>query len=283
MDVKRVGVVGCGLMGSGIAQVAAQTGYETTIQEVSQEILDKGLKKIEGFLVKGVEKGKVTEDQKNEALSRLKGTTNLEDLKDSDIVIEAVTENIEVKKEIFQTLDKLSPPHTLFASNTSSLSIKDMAGVTSRPGNFIGLHFFNPVPLMKLVEIVVAETTSNDTLDVARKFTESLGKTVVTAKDTPGFIVNLLLVPFLLDAIRALESGIATREDIDTAVQLGLNHPMGPLTLLDYVGLDTTLYISDILYNGYNKDPRYATPPLLKKMVDEGRLGRKVGKGVYDY
>jgi 3-hydroxybutyryl-CoA dehydrogenase len=283
MDVKRVGVVGCGLMGSGIAQVAAQTGYETTIQEVSQELLDKGLKKIEGFLAKGVEKGKVTEDQKNETLARLKGTTNLEDLKDSDIVIEAVTENIDVKKEIFQTLDKISPPHTLFASNTSSLSIKNMAEVTSRPSNFIGLHFFNPVPLMKLVEIVVAETTSNDTLDVARKFTESLGKTVVTAKDTPGFIVNLLLVPFLLDAIRALESGIASREDIDTAVQLGLNHPMGPLTLLDYVGLDTTLYISDILYNGYNKDPRYATPPLLKKMVDEGRLGRKVGKGVYDY
>jgi 3-hydroxybutyryl-CoA dehydrogenase len=282
MDIKNVGVVGCGLMGSGITQVCAQTGYTVTVKELNQELLDKGISKIRGFLQTGVEKGKVKKEEMEVALSRIKGTTTLADLKNSDIVIEAVIENMDQKKQIFRELDGICPPHTIFASNTSSLSITEMSTVTGRPDRFIGLHFFNPVPIMKLVEIVRPEITSQQTYDTAKAFAESLGKTVITAKDSPGFIVNLLLIPYLLDAIRAVESGIATKQDIDTGMKLGCGHPMGPLELLDFVGLDTTYFIAEAMFNEF-KNPIFAPPPLLKRMVLAGLHGRKTGKGFYEY
>jgi 3-hydroxybutyryl-CoA dehydrogenase len=282
MDVKKVGVVGCGLMGSGITQVAAQSGYDVAVCEVSQEVLDKGIKRIDTFLAKGVEKGKLTEEQKKATLERIKGTTELEDLKESDIIIEAIVENIEVKKNIFGKLEQICRPSTIFGSNTSSISIVDISSATKRPEKFIGLHFFNPVPIMKLVEIVRSIVTSDETYETARAFSESLGKQIVTAKDTPGFIVNLLLIPYLLDAVRAFESGVATKEDIDAGMKLGCNMPMGPLELTDFVGVDTTLYIADVMYNEF-RDPKYAAPPLLRQMVVAGFHGRKSGKGFYDY
>lgn len=282
MEIKKVGVVGCGLMGSGIVQVSAQSGYDVVVCEVAQEILDKGLKRIEKFLAKGVEKGKMTEDQKKVTLDKITGTTKLEDLKDSNLIIEAIIENIDVKKDIFGKLDGMCAPEAIFSSNTSSISIIDISSATKRPEKFIGLHFFNPVPIMKLVEIVRSIVTSDETYETARAFSESLGKQIVTAKDTPGFIVNLLLIPYLLDAIRAYESGVATREDIDAGMKLGCNMPMGPLELTDFVGVDTTLYIADVMYDEF-RDPKYAAPPLLRKMVLAGFHGRKSGKGFYDY
>lgn len=282
MAIKKVGIIGCGLMGSGIAQVASQTGYDVTVREVSMDLYERGRKRIEGSLAKFVEKGKMTAADRDAALGRLKGTTSLAELKDCDIVVEAIIENMDEKTKIYRELDALCPPKTIFASNTSSLPIGDMSAVTKRRDRFCGLHFFNPVPIMKLVEVVRSIDTSEETYQTAKSFAESLGKTVVTAKDTPGFVVNVLLVPYLLDAVRLLERGVASKEDIDQGMVLGCGHPMGPLTLLDYVGLDTTYYIAEIMFREF-KDHHYAAPPLLRRMVEAGYHGRKSGRGFYVY
>jgi len=282
MELKRVGVVGCGLMGSGIVEVCARSGYDVVVREVDDDLLQKGLGRVEASMRRAVERGKLSAADMQAARSRIKGTTKPADLGDSDLVIEAVVEKMELKKEVFRELDRLCPPRTIFASNTSSLSITEMASVTRRPPYFLGMHFFNPVPVMKLVELIRGLQTSEETMATGRRFAESVGKTVVVCKDSPGFIVNLLLVPYLLDAVRALELGIATREDIDTAVHLGLAHPMGPLTLLDYVGIDTTYYIAEAMFDEF-KDTRYAAPPLMKQMVLAGMHGRKTGRGFYEY
>ena len=282
VEIKRVGVVGCGLMGAGIAEVCARTGYTVIVREVSEELLKKGLARIAASMARAVERGKMTASDAKTAHARITGTTHLEDLTAVDLVLEAVVENMDLKKKVFGELDRRCPPQTLFASNTSSLSITEMASVTSRAARFLGMHFFNPVPVMKLVELVRGLQTSEGTMTTGRQFAESLGKTVVVCVDSPGFIVNFLLVPYLLDAVRALGNGIASKEDIDTAVQLGLAHPMGPLTLLDYVGIDTTYYIAEAMYQEF-KDSRYAPPPLLKQMVLAGLHGRKTGRGFYDY
>lgn len=282
MELKRVGVVGCGLMGSGIVEVCARSGYDVIVREVDDDLLKKGLGRVEGSMRRAVERGKLSAADMQAARARIKGTTSLAELGDSDLVIEAVVEKMELKKDVFRELDRLCPPHTIFASNTSSLSITEMASVTGRPPNFLGMHFFNPVPVMKLVELIRGLQTSEETMATGRRFAESVGKTVVVCKDSPGFIVNLLLVPYMLDAVRALELGIATKEDIDTAVHLGLAHPMGPLTLLDYVGIDTTYYIAEAMFDEF-KDPRYAAPPLMKQMVLAGMHGRKTGRGFYEY
>lgn len=282
MPIQTVGVIGCGLMGSGIAQVCAQAGYKTIVREVNEDLLKKGLGKIDGFLSKSVEKGKLTTEQKQATMAKLVGTTNLADLKEADIIIEAAIENINLKKELFGELDKLCPSHTIFASNTSSLTITEMAAATKRPDRFVGLHFFNPVPLMKLVEVVRTIATSQASFDAAFAFAKSLGKEPIACKDNSGFVVNLLLVPYLVDAIRALENGVASVEDIDKGMMLGCGYPMGPLTLLDFVGLDTTYYIANIMFEEYH-EAKYAPPPLLRKMVLAGLHGKKSGKGFYDY
>jgi 3-hydroxybutyryl-CoA dehydrogenase len=281
-DITRVGVLGCGLMGSGIAQVAAAAGYDTLVRDVSREILDRARAGIDKSLVKLVEKGKVPAPERDAALERLTFTTTTADLKACDIVVEAVTEDLETKNALWRELDGLCPPATIFASNTSSLTIAAMAAATQRPDRFVGLHFFNPVPLMQLVEVVRTVTTSDETFTRAFAFAKSLGKEPVATKDKSGFIVNLLLVPYLLDAIRALEHGVASVPDIDKAMQLGCGYPMGPLTLLDLVGLDTTYRIAEIMFTEY-RDAKYAPPPLLKRMVLAGMSGRKSGKGFYDY
>ena len=280
-DIKRVGVLGCGLMGSGIAQVAAAAGYETKVRDVAPAVLDKAKAGIQKSLAKLVEKGKLTAEARETAIARLAWTTAVADLKDCDIVIEAVPEDLDLKNALWKELDGLCPAHTIFASNTSSLTVAAMAAA-ARPDRFVGLHFFNPVPLMQLVEVVRTVTTSAQTFDRAFAFAKSLGKEAVTAKDNSGFIVNLLLVPYLLDAIRALEHGVASVADIDKAMQLGCGYPMGPLTLLDFVGLDTTYKIAEIMFAEY-REQRYAPPPLLKRMVLAGMYGRKSGKGFYDY
>ncbi len=282
MAIRKVGIVGCGLMGSGIAQVSAQAGYDVTVREVTKEFFDRGYKRIEGSLAKFVEKGKMQAADRDAALARIKGTTSLADLKDCDIVIEAIIENMDEKTKIYRELDGFCGPHTIFASNTSSLPIGDMSAVTKRRDKFCGMHFFNPVPLMKLVEVVRAIDTSEETYQAAKSYAESVGKTVVTAKDTPGFVVNVLLVPYLLDAVRLLERGVASKEDIDQGMVLGCGHPMGPLTLLDYVGLDTTYYIAEIMFHEF-KDSHYAAPPLLRRLVEAGYHGRKAGRGIYTY
>lgn len=282
MEIRRVGVVGCGLMGSGIVEVCARGGYQVAVREVNDDLLKKGLSRVEGSMQRGLERGKLTEADAEAARGRIRGTTNLRDLAQSDLIIEAVVEQMVLKQQVFGELDGLCPPQTVFASNTSSLSITEMASVTTRRERFLGMHFFNPVPVMKLVELIRGLQTIEDTMAAGRRFAESLGKTVVVCKDSPGFIVNLLLVPYMLDAVRALELGIATKEDIDTAVVLGLAHPMGPLTLLDYVGIDTTYFIAEAMFQEF-KDTRYAAPPLMKQMMLAGLHGRKTGRGFYDY
>ena len=281
-EIKRVGVLGCGLMGSGIAQAAATAGFETVARDVGAPLLEKGRGGILKSLGRLVEKGKLEAAARDAASDRLSFTTELDALRDCDIIIEAVTEDLELKNRLWRELDQLCPRQTIFASNTSSLTIAAMAAATSRPDRFVGLHFFNPVPLMPLVEVVRTVTTSQETFDRAYAFVRDLGKEPVTATDSPGFIVNLLLVPYLLDAARALERGVASTADLDRAMQLGCGHPMGPLTLLDYIGLDTVVRISEIMFDAY-REPRYAAPPLLQRMVVVGFHGRKNGKGFYDY
>ena len=281
-QIKRVGVLGCGLMGSGIAQASASAGFSTVARDIAAPLLEKGRAGIQKSMGKLVEKGKLPAADRDAASGRLSFTTDMADLKDCDIVIEAVTEDLALKNELWQELDRLCPPTTIFASNTSSLTIAAMAAATQRPDRFVGLHFFNPVPLMPLVEVVRTVTTSRETFDRAFAFARALGKTPVAATDNPGFIVNLLLVPFLLDAARALERGIASTADLDRGMQLGCGHPMGPLTLMDYIGLDTVVRIAEIMFDAY-REPRYAAPPLLQRMVVAGFQGRKNGRGFYDY
>ena len=282
MTIQKVGVVGCGLMGSGIAQVSAQAGFQTVVREVSAELVEKGLKGIEKNLARLVEKGALKEDVKNEIRGRLKGTTALEDLKDCDVIVEAIIEQLPAKRELFSALDAVCGPHTIFASNTSSLTITEMAAATKRPQRFVGLHFFNPVPVMKLVEVVHTIATDPGVYEEMVSFGAKLGKTPVRAQDSGGFIVNRLLVPYLLDAIRALEEGVGSVVDIDNSMKLGCGYPMGPFTLLDFVGLETTYYISQILFDEF-KEKRFAAPPLLKRMVLAGWHGKKSGRGFYDY
>lgn len=282
MAIHKVGVIGCGLMGGGIAQTCAQSGYQTVVREVNQPLLDKGMARIHDAWETMALKRKITEEQVEENRARLRGTLDLADLADCDVVIEAVIENMEEKLRLFPTLDKTLKPEALILSNTSSLNVTQMGAVTKRPDKICGLHFFNPAPVMKLVEIVRTISTSQETVDTVKEFALSLGKTPVLAKDTAGFIVNFLLIPYLLAAIRMLENGMATRDDIDTAMKLGCGYPMGPFTLLDYVGLDTTLWAAEAIYEEY-KDPLYAPPPLLRRMVISGMYGRKSGKGFYDY
>jgi 3-hydroxybutyryl-CoA dehydrogenase len=282
MELRSIGIVGCGLMGSGIAEVCARAGYQVTVREISEELLQKGLGHIQKSLGKAVARSKITQEQADQALAHIQGTVDLADFGDCDLVVEAAIENMDIKKEIFARLDGILPPHAILASNTSSLCVTEMASVTQRGDKVLGIHFFNPVPVMPLIEFVRTILTSEQTMEIVHQFGASLGKTMVTAKDTPGFIVNRLLIPYILDAVRIYEDGLATKEDIDTAIKLGLNHPMGPLTLLDFVGLDTTLFIADAMYQEY-KDPRYAAPPLLRRMVLAGHWGRKSGKGFYDY
>jgi len=282
MQIKKVGVLGCGLMGSGIAQVAAQAGYDTVVREVEQQYVDRGFKGIEKSLGKFVEKGTLSAADRDACIGRLKGTTSLDDLAECDIVIEAIIENAPLKKETYAALDKIVKPEALFASNTSSLTITELSMATTRPKQFVGLHFFNPVPLMKLVEVIRALTTSDETSQALTSFATSLGKEPIAAPDRPGFIVNRLLVPYLLDAIREYERGLGTIEDIDKGMKLGCGHPMGPFTLLDFVGLDTTYYIANIMFEEF-REPAYAPPPLLKRMVLAGYHGRKTGRGFYKY
>jgi 3-hydroxybutyryl-CoA dehydrogenase len=284
MEIKKVGVLGCGLMGSGIAQTAASAGFDVVVREVSDELCERGFAGIDKSLARFVEKGTMTAEQQTEVRGRLKGTTKFEDLADCDIIIEAIIENLETKRDTYSQLDKLCKPETIFASNTSSLSITEMMTATSqeRQRRFIGLHFFNPVPLMKLVEVVRTILTDTEVYDQAVEFGKRLGKVPVRADDRSGFIVNRLLVPYLLDAIRALEEGAGSIVDIDNSMKLGCGHPMGPLTLLDFVGLDTTYYISEIMFTEF-RERRFAAPPLLKRMVMAGLYGRKTGRGFYDY
>ncbi len=284
MEIKKVGVLGCGLMGSGIAQTAASAGFETVVREVSDELIQRGFVGIEKSLAKFAEKGTITADQQKAIRDRLSGTTSFEDLADCDIIIEAIIENIEEKRRVYAELDRICKPDAVFASNTSSISITEMMTATSpeRQQRFIGLHFFNPVPIMKLVEVVRTILTDESVYDDAYEFAKKLGKVPVKASDKTGFIVNRLLVPYMLDAIRALEEGVGSIVDIDTSMKLGLGYPMGPFTLGDFVGLDTTYYIAEIMFNEF-REKRFAPPPLLKRMVLAGLYGRKSGRGFYDY
>ena len=282
MTIRSVGVVGCGLMGSGIAQVSATAGFRTVVCEVSEGALEKGMASIRTFLEGGVQRGKVTEEAMRTTLANLTATTRLEDLAGADLVVEAIVERIDAKRELFAKLEAICAPEALFASNTSSLSITEMSTFTKRPERFLGLHFFNPVPLMKLVEVVHTIRTDEATLATAVDWCGRIGKTVVRTGDSTGFVVNRLLVPYMLDAIRVYEQGLANRNDIDHAMKLGCGYPMGPLLLTDYVGLDTTCAIADIMFDEF-KEPRFAAPPLLKRMVVAGLHGRKSGRGFYDW
>jgi 3-hydroxybutyryl-CoA dehydrogenase len=282
MEISKVGVVGCGQMGSGITQVCAQAGYPVIVSEINDELLKKGLAAIDASLTRSVQKEKITPPDREATLDRIKGTTDTGEFADCDLIIEAAVEDIDLKKKIFREIDKICPEHTILATNTSCLSIIGMAVVTKQPDKVLGMHFFNPVPVMKLLEIVRTIATSEETLDVGKSFGQSLGKTIIIAQDSPGFIVNRLMAPQILNAIRMLESGIATKEDIDTGMTLGLNYPMGPLALADLIGLDTLLFIVNSIYDEL-KDAQYAAPAMLKELVSAGWLGRKTGKGFYEY
>jgi 3-hydroxybutyryl-CoA dehydrogenase len=282
MQIRTVGVVGCGLMGSGIAEVCARSGYDTIVREVDESLLGRGMERLRASMDTAVQRGKLAAEERDAASGRLRGTTRLDDFSGCDLVIEAATENLKIKQETFAELDRVCPPHAILASNTSSIPIIQMATATRRPDKVLGLHFMNPVPVMQLIEMVRALTTSDETVSDARAFGESLGKRLIVSKDRGGFIVNFLLVPYLLDAIRMLEQGFASAEDIDVGMMLGTSYPMGPFTLLDFVGLDTTLFIADVLFEEF-KEPRFAAPTLLRHMVAAGRMGKKSGRGFYDY
>ncbi len=282
MKIKKVAVIGCGLMGAGIVEVSARAGFDTTVRELDDELLDAGLERVRGSLGKAVAKGRLEQSAADEALARITGTTRLEDLEQADLVIEAIVENPEVKARMLGEIDRLVQAEAVFASNTSSLTVTQLAAATNRADRVIGLHFFNPVPVMKLVEVVRILTTADEVVTAASEFVRAIGKEPVQCRDNSGFIVNRLLVPYLLDAIRAVEEGVGSIEDIDKGMQLGCGHPMGPLTLLDFVGLDTTYYIANIMFEEY-REKRFAPPPLLKRMVLAGHHGRKSGRGFYDY
>lgn len=282
MKVEKIGVVGAGQMGHGIALVSAKAGFNVILRDIKDEYVEKGLQRIERFLDKSVEKGKMTAEEKKNVLSRIKGTTKLEDLKDVDLIIEAVFENVTVKKELFQELDKICKKETVFASNTSTIPITDLASATSRPELFIGMHFMNPVPLMKLVEVIRGLRTSDETAKLIKDLAEKMGKTPVEVNDSPGFVSNRLLMPMINEAVYCLMEGVGTAEAIDNVMKLGMNHPMGPLELADLIGLDVVLDIMTVLYQGFN-DSKYRPCPLLKKMVQAGYLGRKTGRGFYEY
>jgi 3-hydroxybutyryl-CoA dehydrogenase len=282
MEIRKVGVVGCGQMGGGIVQVCAQSGYAVIVSEINEELLNKGLAAIAASLDRGVQREKITHQDRDASLARIRGTTDTRDFGDCDLIIEAAVENLDLKKNIFREIDKVCPRHAILATNTSCLSVSDMAGETGRPDRVLGMHFFNPVPVMKLLEIVRTEATSETTLETCKKFGQSLGKTIVIIQDSPGFIVNRLMASQILNAIRMVESGIASKEDIDTGMTLGLNYPMGPLALADLIGLDTLLFIANGIYERLS-DEQYAAPALLKEMVAAGQLGRKTGKGFYEY
>lgn len=282
MDIRTVGVVGCGLMGSGIAEVCARSGYATIVREVDEAALERGLDRLRSSFQTAVSRGKLAVAERDAALARIDGTTSLQDFAPCDLVIEAATENPDIKTRTFAELDAVCPSHTILASNTSSIPIIQMASATRRSDRVLGMHFMNPVPVMPLIEFVRALTTSSETLETARRFGESLGKRIIVSKDRAGFIVNFLLIPYLCEAVRMLEQGFATREDIDLGMMLGTSYPMGPLTLLDFVGLDTTLFIADILFDEF-KEARFAAPTLLRQMVTANYLGRKTGRGFYNY
>jgi len=279
---KKVGVIGCGLMGSGIVEVCARAGMSVVVREAEAAWLEKGLARVKKSMDTGVDRKKITAEERDAAWARVKGVTTFDEFADCDLVMEAITENLEAKREVFTALDKIVKQGAVFASNTSSISITQMAAITKRPERFVGLHWFNPPPVMKLLEIVVGLKTSDETLSECKAFAERCGKVTVVAKDTPGFIVNYLLVPYLNAAAKLLASGVASRDDIDTAIKLGLGHPMGPLELLDYVGIDTTCFIGDVLFEGF-KQPEMAAPPVLRNMMNAGQNGRKSGKGFYDW
>jgi 3-hydroxybutyryl-CoA dehydrogenase len=282
MQIRRVGVLGCGLMGSGIVEVCARAGYEVVVREVTDDFLKKGLDKIDASMGAAVEKNKLKKEDRDAARARIHGTTKAADLRDVDVVVEAIIEDRAAKREIWQELSKVVRKDALLATNTSSIPLSSLAPATGNPTRFLGLHFMNPVPIMKLVEIVRGIQTTDETLAEGKAFVESLGKTTITAKDTPAFVINVLLVPYICEAVRLVEAGVATPEDIDKGMELGCNMPMGPLKLLDFVGLDTTLAISEVLFNEF-RDPRYAAPPLLRRMVESGFMGKKSGRGFYDY
>jgi 3-hydroxybutyryl-CoA dehydrogenase len=281
-DVRTVGIIGCGLMGSGIAETVARAGQTVVFLEASEELVERGRSRIETSTLRAVERGRLETAERDTLLGRISGTTDVHELADVDLVIEAATEDHDTKVGMFRRLDEVTKPEVILASNTSSIPIADLGAATSRPDKVLGMHFFNPVPVMGLIELVRAISTSEDTVEFGRAYGVALGKTTVESRDRAGFIVNALLIPYLNGAIRMLEDGFATREDIDTAIHLGLNHPMGPLQLIDLIGLDTHLFIANVLFEEF-KEPTFAPPPLLRRMVTAGRLGRKVGRGFYDY
>jgi 3-hydroxybutyryl-CoA dehydrogenase len=282
MEIQRIGIIGVGLMGAGIAEVCARTGYDTLVREINDEFLTRGLERIEASMQTAVNHGKLTPAELDAARGRVRGTTRLEDFADRDLVIEAAIEDLQLKKELFAQLDQICPPQAILTSNTSSIPIIELAAATKRPGRVLGMHFFNPVPTMQLIELVRTLTTSDETLETVRVVGEHLGKRMIVSKDRAGFIVNYLLVPYTLDAIHMLEQGFASKEDIDLGMMLGTSYPMGPFTLLDFVGLDTVLHIADVLFEAF-KEPRFAAPTLLRQMVAAGWLGRKSGRGFYNY